>query len=296
MFSELEDSLMNLENVIQIFWRNITTQNRKNVSNAIINFDQALNNNAEIIDGFLTCYSSKLLSIYLLFKDRNLIGDSIRKDIINLYNKFYIDTTSTITKLFNESIKGITYFHDQVNFMVTNKPVPLYHRTTCCGPREGPIQNIERCYIERKLYDEIYKKFGIHFPKQMSDNDYFEPSQNIGHINFLSVMEQLLKTTFPNIDNIDVIVNDNEDFHIPITFTIIKKYTNGTKIEEKYIKTYRINKLGNQLYENEVKCSKIDTTTNITKYYEKIQNFEKETLWREKVVGGKKSKRNVPFK
>lgn len=284
MFAELEDSFLNLDSSILFFWRKKTTSN-KNVKNAIDNFQKSLIQNADVAEGFLSCYSCKLLAIYLLF-NTTLRGDSLRQDIIQLFKQFNIDTSSNITKLFNEFIKGITYFHDQVNFMVTNKPVPLYHRTTCCGPREGPIVNIERCYIERQLYDEIYKLFVVHFPKSMDDHDYYEPHQDNGHVQFLKVMKQLYASTFPDVDDIKVKLNKDVEFHLPISITITKKYKNGKFTKDVYTKIYKMNKLNNQLYENEIECLRNDTSSGVIKRFKKKQSFEKEIAWKEVIVGG----------
>lgn len=290
MFAELETSFLNLDSSAQLFWRNITQANRKNVRDAIQSFQQSLLRNADVCEGFLSCYGCKLLALHLLFNDRSLRGDAIRVDMTTLFQKFHIDTSSSITKLFNEFIKGITYFHDQVNFMVTNKPVPLYHRTTCCGPREGPIINVERCYVERKLYDEIYKLFVVHFPKTMDDHDYFEPQQDDGHVQFLNVMKQLYAATFPDVQDISVTINKDVEFHLPLTITITKQYKDGKITEDIYAKTYKVNKLNNQLYENDVKCSRKDTSGGTVKFYEKKQSFEQEITWKEVVAGGNKKK------
>ena len=286
MFAELETSFLHLDTATQLFWRVNNPANRKTVQISIDDFRACLLRNADVTEGFLACFSCKLLAIYLLF-NTTLKGSALKKQVLDLFKQFNIDTSSNITKLFNEFIKGITFFHDQVNFTFTNKPVPLYHRTTCCGPRDSPILNVERCYIERKLYDEIYKLFVVHFPKSMDDHDYFEPRQDSGHMQFLNVMKQLYTTTFPDIEDVFVTLNKNIEFYLPISVSITKKYKNGKHTEDIYTKTYKINKLNNQLYENNIKCTRNDTTNGTLKRFNKMQSFEHEGTWKEILVGGR---------
>lgn len=289
MFSQLELVFIRLDGATHVFSRDTNGPNRRAVRDAIQNFQQSLIDNADVAEGFLACYSCKLLAMHLLFCDRQLRGDVVRQDINRLFETFHIDKSSNITKIFNETIRGITYFQDEINFLITNKPVPLYHRTTCCGPRDGPILNVERCYIERKIYDEIHKMFTVHFPKAFDDTDYFEPLQNRCHIDFLTVMTHLYKTTFPDMDDIHIKVNKDVDFHIPLTVTIKRQYKNGQMTEDTYTKTYKVNRLNNQLYEDEVRCTRKDSSGGSVKIYEKSQSFEHETAWRELATGGRKA-------
>jgi len=101
-----------------------------------------------------------------------------------------------ITRVFEEFIKGITYFQKEEE---NKKKIPIYHRAASCGDssnsfrkkylqcyNENLEENLEekkshifKCYLERLIYDDMYKNLTLHFPGKLENN---ETKQNQGHL------------------------------------------------------------------------------------------------------------------
>lgn len=116
------------------------------------------------------------------------------------------------TLVFDEFIKGITFFADQVD-AVSMYARPLYHRFYSCGPgspslrtnhsqcrdsgmgvkeRQEVKARTERCYIERLLYDRLYTEMPLHDPVGSPGN--------VPRSQFLrESTERDFNTCFPNI-------------------------------------------------------------------------------------------------
>jgi hypothetical protein len=279
-------------------------RNRTTLRNAFNNFVQSMQNNELVIHGFIVTYDSRLQSLYSLFRQQHFRGLDFLPRFQQLFNTNMIDTTTTSTKLFNEFIKGITFFHNEIDYPFNMVPQPLYHRNVCCGAADGPITNVEKCFIERMIYDDIYKKFGIHFPETLNindnrnfpdfDNRFFQRRQDNGHENWLfNVVKQLYFTSHSDVDKIELEVNKDIDSNIPLTLSIKKIFKNGKYVEDYYEKTYKVTMYLNQVYEENVKCKRSDTTSGNTKLYSKTQTFEKEAMWVETIIGGKSKKRTT---
>jgi hypothetical protein len=121
-----------------------------------------------------------------------------------------------ITKYFDAFVKGITYFAAQDAQNGNDGRSPIYHRLTSCGngtldfrtrynqcrsgmtrkERNAVKRQIERCYIERLIYDAIYTQQTLHFPERGNA----EPSQDAGHRNWLQQTHADFKTCFPKVD------------------------------------------------------------------------------------------------
>ena len=176
----------------------------------------------------------------------------IQKDFRSWHDKIFIKVLKLkrlpqqTTNIFSKFIEGITYFYDELD-----TTVPLYHRLYSCGPYENthrlgnlvcydtltdeefkrrkPL--IERCYVERLIYDEIYKKECMHFPS--SGN--VEPSQDDGHLFRLELTKQDYETCFPGC-TIDIDIEYmNENY--PISLSLTKTHKNGSKILHKWTKS-----------------------------------------------------------
>lgn len=177
------------------------------------------------------------------------------------------------THIFEEFIKGITYFSDEID-----QAHPIYHRLYSCGPyqdthRQGNLicfdtltdeeikrrkPLIERCYIERLIYNEIYNLESLHFPK---GNE--EPTQDDGHLFRLDLTRQDYETCFPGC-NIEVKVSYmNEKF--PLMLTITKTHKNSKQTTHTWKKSLKDTSIvGGPHYENFVEYT-IETHNGSTK-------------------------------
>ena len=179
------------------------------------------------------------IKYYLLHAKANSIHDKI---FVNLL-KFDKSTPLKITKIFDEFLKGITYFSTQA----APHKSPAYHRLSSCGTGTDAFRKaynqchitmkktklakvkkqIETCYIERLIYDELYKKQTLFFPK----SGYDSPSQDVGHTHWLEQTKQDFQTCFPDVE-INVSIEEFKD-SMPLTLRIQKKKGRHT-IEEVY--------------------------------------------------------------
>lgn len=174
---------------------------------------------------------------------------------------------SHVTLIFEEFIKGITYFENEKEEQV----VPIYHRLYACGPyadthrkgnlvctaglskdeikRRRPL--IERCYIERLIYDEIYKYYSFHFP---SKND--SPSQDEGHLFRMKLTQEDFESCFPDTKiNVEV---DHED-NAPVKATITRTHKGIAKTTLVYIKYFTLSPIfGVKIYQENVDVEKTD--------------------------------------
>ena len=170
---------------------------------------------------------------------------SYRDKILKNLLKFHANLPIDIPKIFAEFIKGITYFSNEEDIHAR----PIYHRLYSCGERGDAFytalhtcsdtqspedrriaeERIYKCYIERVIFDNIYKHSTLFFPKTGSEIH----SQDIEHQRRLIQTYEDFKTCFPNIEvkiHIDYIQN------IPKVLTIIKKISGKIRFTEVYSK------------------------------------------------------------
>lgn len=187
-----------------------------------------------------------------------------------------------ITELFENFIKGITYFSNEIY-----DARPIYHRLYSCGPYEDSYRLgnlvctdeldkkelarrrplIERCYIERLIYDELWKKEALFFPSIGTQ----ESSQDSGHMFRLELTKKDYNGCFPDTDiSINIKYNDN----MPVCLVITRKIGNGVTLLT-YKKNVVITSYGHRLYEDLVECEKEVTTNNNTKTYFKVSTFDR---------------------
>lgn len=193
---------------------------------------------------------------------------------------------SPLTLLFQEFIKGVTYFQHQGGI-----EVPIYHRINACGPGDNAFREayqrctddlddfraedikkrIETCFIERLVYDKMYRDFELHFPKAGTDS----PSQDDNHNYRLQITMDDFATCFPHI-HIDVnIVWDN---HMPIQLVITRRLNGNITSVETYHRNIIISDLfGNKQYDPYVECFR---ETEHKKYY-RTQRFDYLPKWKE---------------
>jgi hypothetical protein len=176
----------------------------------------------------------------IVYRDR--IFMSRLRDIV------IVEKSRKLTSLFNEFIKGITYFDNEQVYSVRE---PVYHRRGSCVARgninkecDGLITNaetsqeIEKCYIERLIYDKMW-------------SEILGMQQDEGHLNWISQTKNAYRTCFPNRDievelpefpqdyrSFNDLNNSHQKLVVP-TQLIIRYYENGSlHSTETYTKTY----------------------------------------------------------
>lgn len=197
-----------------------------------------------ILQNYETLSSIKFELEYIL-KEPNvrknngkLIGfrDRIFKNLLSSIN--VVNDRKKVTDLFDEFIKGITYFSNQQRFSTFQ---PAYHRESSCSRKGEPNKkctsfdkrnssDIERCYIERLIYDEMW-------------NHMMNSQQDANHVNLLQDTKMAYTTCFPKTEIKVTIIRFHENN--PITVEILKK--NGTKVK-KEIYTHLLDTSSNRYF------------------------------------------------
>jgi hypothetical protein len=206
---------------------------------------------------------------------------SIHDKILIKLLKFEKAPSLKITKNFDEFLKGITYFTSQT----PPDKLPAYHRLSSCGSgteafrktynqchismKKSKIlkvkKQIETCYIERLIYDDLYKKQTLFFP----DKGNASPSQDAGHTNWLEQTKKDFHTCFPDVE-IKVSIEEFKDL-MPLTLRISKKKGNHT-IEEVYKRT-----LNNNTEYDPILVGHMYKANHLIKI--KVQTFIKQNKW-----------------
>jgi hypothetical protein len=212
------------------------------------------------------------------------LHDQIFKNILKINKK----PPTLTTKLFGEFIPGITYFKIQEPFI----KYPIYHRLLSCGPgtpefrnnfnkctetmtrtnRDDVKKRIETCYIERLMYNDIYRKTELFIPGE-------ERSQNPGHINWLDLETKGdFATCFPNV-NLEVNVDLKRFLTVskPVSVKIVRSINGSHKSTLVFKRRVNIDTHGTITYDPFVDCIKTIESKNgkVTKWY-KIQEFDME--------------------
>lgn len=193
-----------------------------------------------------------------------------------------------ITVMFARFIKGITYFGTEEEEQKDKHNFPIYHRLHSCGTgskafrdsylicrpsmqldkRRVVRKQIETCYLERLIYDHIYRYQMLHFPTSGSN----VPSQDKGHVHWMEQTKEDFKTCFPNLNYIIEI--DYVDNLWPHKLTIIKYLRTREVSKETYVKNMYFDKDGVRIYDSFVEC-----TRNTIYEYKKVQGFRRPDKW-----------------
>lgn len=202
----------------------------------------------------------------------------VQNKLTNYYNKIIIpinyNTIITkkekfITKTFTHFISGITFFKNE------NQELrwPVYHRDKSCGTNRltsdykfkktlfGPNPNkiIEKCYIERTIYDILYKHIiGV---------------QDFGHMVEYKVVSNFYQNSFPHYIDINL---DYESDIYPTRLTIKVKSSSTNRLIERYEYIKRLD--NNKNYIDNVVCFKIDYESKIE--YKKEQTYDDKKKWK----------------
>jgi hypothetical protein len=218
-------------------------------------------NNYILIQAFIDKYYNQIKFVKnFLLQIKNIKSRSLHDKIfINIFKMNSSHLPLGITFIFEEFIKGITFFNDEVEHI---KKIPIYHRAASCGDSspdfinkylqcystnsnqviENKKKHISKCYLERLIYNDMFKKLTLHFPSSLNNT---EISQNIGHKFQLSERSHNYNKCFIGIDiNINILYE--RDF--PTILTI--KYTKDNNIikKEEYVKGTYIDDYGNTRY------------------------------------------------
>ena len=199
--------------------------------------------------------------------------DRIFKNIL----KFSKKVPKGVTRVFDDFIKGITYFSDDIT---TSEPV--YHRMSSCGrgndafrttyqictqtmdkqKRKDVKKRIETCYIERMIYDTLYKECGL------------DEEQDKGHKHRLEITKNDFKTCFPNTKiDIDIAY----DQHLPVKLVITRTQPGNMVSTEEYVKSITFdNFYGMKVYDSYIDCYK---KTKSYAYF-KNQSFDHRAEWK----------------
>lgn len=198
---------------------------------------------------------------------KSIIAKSDRSLHDKIYNKLKLSRyISHVTTIFEEFIKGITYFENEKD----DQAIPIYHRLYACGPyadthRQGNLicrsdlsqdelkrrrPLIERCYIERLIYDEIYKYYTLHFP---SRND--SPTQDEGHLFRMKLTKEDFESCFPDTQ-INVAIEHEDNLPVKLTIERSQNTTKTMLTFHKYITLSHV--FGVKIYQENVEVEKTD--------------------------------------
>jgi hypothetical protein len=186
------------------------------------------------------CYTNLLEIKFFLLKQKTNLARSLHDKIFIKKLNFEKAPPLKITKQFDEFVKGITYFASKNS----NADIPIYHRLTSCGTgtdafrksynrcnsnmkktqRSRVKHQIQTCYIERLIYDDLYKKQTLFFPKKGNAS----PSQDEGHSHWLEQTKNDYLTCFPHDIKVSI-----EDFHNNTSIPTVLRIFENT-IEQVY--------------------------------------------------------------
>jgi hypothetical protein len=180
------------------------------------------------------------------------------------------------TRMFEEFIKGITFFAGEED---PQQRSPIYHRLVSCGPGTQSFRNaflmcknemdpanrdevkmrITKCYIERLIYDAIYKENELAFGEANADQDD-------GHVNWLRQTKHDFRTCFPGL-NLKVEVTFDQ--HMPIQLILTRLQNKKQTSVERYLRYVSIDQYGHKYYEEHVDCYR----QTLHRSFYRVQNF-----------------------
>ena len=245
-----------------------------------------IKNNNILIHGFIDKYNDELRKIKnFLLERKDVISRSIHDKIFTSILKIDKYISLGITKVFEDFIKGITYFSDEVE---NKKQTPIYHRAASCGNSSEDFKkkylqcyndnneltlelkrdHIYKCYLERLIYDKIYLDSILHFPSGLND----ELKQNEGHIFQIKERSKNFNECFLGLK---IEIQLLYELGIP-SFLIIKYIKNDVieKIEE-YYKFVYIDSFGIKRYSDKTILRIINndgTKKNISQFFDVSKN------------------------
>ena len=170
------------------------------------------------------------------------------------------------TDIYEAFLAGITKFLFEEETSIVR---PSYHRGASCGPRNMSVdeyrkthtcsgsrhdirnsQRIERCYIERLVYDSLFTKYSLFMPSRGNALS----GQNSGHVAWLEEVRRDFETCFPGIRIAIEISYDTLDF--PVRLDV--RWTGRTEKTYSFIRRLRTHDPESltELYVDAVDCRK----------------------------------------
>jgi len=208
----------------------------------------------------------------------------------NLQHMYDVATQSiNITKIFNEFLKGITYFASELPYSPRE---PVYHRHGSCPPRgnanfscnsaRGTVQDkqsLEKCFIERLVCDLLW-------------SELTGSQQDTPHIEWLAKTKEAWTTCFPKKSlqvklefNERTLNNNNTSIkdRVPIEL-VVTMQGEGYDCIDTYIRSWRKER---KMYADEVFCQRVYNGVVHTK----TCTFNDSDAWTQQLSGGKTHKR-----
>ena len=225
----------------------------------------------------------------ILQKVNNTIARTVCDQVITQLLMVTNNRIFNLSVIFENFIKGITYFHYQDEEAPPSGPI--YHRLYSCDSADDAFKHtlictknqskelkqktkekIETCYIERLIYDNLYKNLKFYATKSGEP-----PQQDKGHNDRLDMTKKDFNSCFPDIDiGIDV----SFDHDIPVSVTITRRKKGLEISRETYHKPIHDAPLGLrawQRYEYDIMVDCMKTMGNV--HYRKFQTFKLHTDW-----------------
>ena len=262
--------------------------NTSNIETDMINVSTALNKLSKIQitkmlsrHEYYNTFLSILMELDVIIKSKPPVNN--KAVLLNLRNQIFksklkdgifesIESRRKTTIIFTEFIKGITYFSHEVQYNDTSFDA-IYHRNGSCSKngqgnfdcvninnRAQRVSNshlIEKCYIERLLYDDLWLKIN-------------QSQQNKGHSDWILETQKAYQSCVPN-GHISISVMPYDEYPECLT---IEKFRNGELIETQiYMKRWNVN---TKEYVFPVSCFKIKANGIV---YEKQCNFLQKSAW-----------------
>lgn len=204
---------------------------------------------------------------------------------------------SGVSRLLQEFIKGITYFKSQGELQTD----VIYHRMFSCGPnrdkgefraanhvclkadakeeRKRRGQLIETCYIERLIFNELYKHDALHFPNIGTEIH----SQNAAHIERMKLTRDDFMTCFPKED-VSVSVEYRES--VPTILVITRTKNGRVNSIERYVREYtKTYGYIQWIYDPFVECYRdVFASNGNVKHFHKYQHFYSPSKWKSDIA------------
>lgn len=192
---------------------------------------------------------------------------------------------ASVTRKFEKLVAGITYFKGE-----TDGSMPVYHRFASCGKigthdtlvcleqlprreRQARGYRVEKCFIERLVYDKLYTNESLAFEKHPEQG---ESMQDEAHIRYLDSIRKEFQRCFKGYDvYVEIVYNKDVVPHWPCG-VVIKRFKNG-KLDtaEEHIRT--IKDLDTKEYDDIVVSTKHDLARG--KLYKTVQTFDADHKW-----------------
>jgi hypothetical protein len=185
----------------------------------------------------------------------------------------------TVTRMFNEFIKGVTCFQGETPY---NPNQPMYHRTSACSSRGSPNPEcvpensedhqkekeaaLRKCYVERQVYDDVWTRI-------------MHVNQDIAHIQWLVDTEKAYRTCKPK-SVLRAQVGFDELTNVPYRLDVFEFDDGKLSVQEAYVKSA----------DNTVSCWKTEADGRLQT---KSSTFADPGTWTQSGGGNKRVRRNI---